>query len=223
MKHCSKCGIEKPLTEYARASKERDGRKAPCKVCCANYNQRYREANRDHLLAYNKAWNEAHPEAMLAASRRYRERITGKPVGERVKIYESVAAQKRAWRLANPDKVREHKRVHHERHREQIVARVQAWRQANPMKQRAAHLKRRSAEKNAPGVGYTTAEMIAARVSFYGDKCVYCGSPWEAIDHRIPLARGGSHWPANLVPACSSCNSQKHAKTEREFRLLTAQ
>jgi 5-methylcytosine-specific restriction endonuclease McrA len=41
-----------------------------------------------------------------------------------------------------------------------------------------------------------------------------------SIEHRIPLSRGGSNWPANLAPACKTCNSSKGTKTEKEYREL---
>ncbi|KPC89921.1 hypothetical protein ADL27_38570 [Streptomyces sp. NRRL F-6602] len=39
--------------------------------------------------------------------------------------------------------------------------------------------------------------------------CVYCGGPYEHIDHVTPLSRGGEHSIDNLVPACGECNLQK--------------
>jgi 5-methylcytosine-specific restriction endonuclease McrA len=32
----------------------------------------------------------------------------------------------------------------------------------------------------------------------------------------IPLSVGGTNWPANLRPACRSCNSAKGASSDRE-------
>lgn len=48
--------------------------------------------------------------------------------------------------------------------------------------------------------------------------CVYCGKPAEHMDHVMPKSRGGSDDPSNLVPACSSCNWSKGAKTLEEWR-----
>ena len=46
-----------------------------------------------------------------------------------------------------------------------------------------------------------------------GRRCVYCAialTPDTAtIDHVIPLSRGGTHAPANLVVACHACNQLK--------------
>lgn len=44
----------------------------------------------------------------------------------------------------------------------------------------------------------------------FGDKCAYgCGRPAVSLDHIWPVRRGGRSVPANLVPACTSCNSSK--------------
>ncbi|QDH93197.1 HNH endonuclease [Gordonia phage Zipp] len=58
-----------------------------------------------------------------------------------------------------------------------------------------------------------TAEQLAARVEFYGDRCWICGTPdWTAFDHVKPLNKGGPHMLSNLRPACSSCNRAKSDK-----------
>jgi 5-methylcytosine-specific restriction endonuclease McrA len=68
---------------------------------------------------------------------------------------------------------------------------------------RARHL-------DAPGS--CNPEQLAARINFYGGRCWICGTPASTIDHVIPLVRGGSGHPANLRPACRSCNSSKKAE-----------
>lgn len=53
-----------------------------------------------------------------------------------------------------------------------------------------------------------------------GHGCVYCGSvkrPFH-LDHVIPLSRGGSSDPNNLVTSCAACNIAKGAKTPDEWR-----
>lgn len=43
--------------------------------------------------------------------------------------------------------------------------------------------------------------------------CHYCNRKFKAdqitMDHVIPLARGGTSTPGNIVPACKSCNQSK--------------
>lgn len=48
--------------------------------------------------------------------------------------------------------------------------------------------------------------------------CFYCDNVAEALDHVIPVSRGGRHSYGNLVPACKPCNSSKHNKTITEWQ-----
>ncbi|MFD9903142.1 HNH endonuclease [Streptomyces sp. NPDC059063] len=45
-----------------------------------------------------------------------------------------------------------------------------------------------------------------------GANCLYCGGPFEHLDHFIPIAKGGAHCIENLVPACAPCNLSKSDK-----------
>ena len=90
------------------------------------------------------------------------------------------------------------------------VARARRWYATHPEARRRHELRRRAREYAA--AGWASAEQIAARVAYYGGCCWICGKPdAETTDHVIPLAAGGSNWPANLRPACKSCNSRKGA------------
>lgn len=59
------------------------------------------------------------------------------------------------------------------------------------------------------------------RRAIVSDPCFYCGAAEsDCVDHFFPLARGGTdHW-WNLVRACTSCNSSKHAKCGTRFMLM---
>jgi hypothetical protein len=39
--------------------------------------------------------------------------------------------------------------------------------------------------------------------------CHYCAGPANTVDHVTPKIEGGTDHPANLVAACSSCNSRR--------------
>jgi 5-methylcytosine-specific restriction endonuclease McrA len=47
--------------------------------------------------------------------------------------------------------------------------------------------------------------------------CHYCRETFPAsrltMDHVVPLARGGTSTPGNLVPACAKCNRDKKLGT----------
>lgn len=46
-------------------------------------------------------------------------------------------------------------------------------------------------------------------LSYYDGSCVYCGSFATAVDHVIPLSKGGAHDLSNFAASCKTCNSQK--------------
>lgn len=51
-------------------------------------------------------------------------------------------------------------------------------------------------------------------IQFYFGLCAHCEHN-EATqqDHVVPLARGGEHVPANVVPSCEPCNMAKGTQT----------
>lgn len=48
-------------------------------------------------------------------------------------------------------------------------------------------------------------------------RCKYCGARATSIDHVVPVSKGGTNDPFNLVPACRSCNSSKGDKQLSEW------
>ena len=55
-----------------------------------------------------------------------------------------------------------------------------------------------------------------------GGKCMYCGRrpgmDLMDVDHKNPMAKGGSDQKRNLQLLCRSCNTRKGATTDRQFR-----
>lgn len=67
---------------------------------------------------------------------------------------------------------------------------------------------------------HTHAQWLS-RIDVNEWRCWYCKNRLTPKtvqkEHRIPLARGGTNWPANLVPACRPCNSSKGTQTPMEY------
>jgi hypothetical protein len=65
-----------------------------------------------------------------------------------------------------------------------------------------------------------------AVLSKTGGFCSYCGADLDesgfVIDHVNPKFLGGNNDLANLLPACSPCNTSKGKKTLEQFRLFCA-
>lgn len=67
-----------------------------------------------------------------------------------------------------------------------------------------------------------TAEDVRLAKEVQGNRCFYCPadvSTTATVDHLIPLIRGGSDGPENIVIACPTCNFRKADRTPEEFAL----
>lgn len=100
MKTCSKCKLEKELTEFYKARMHKDGHSYKCKEC----DRAYKKANKEH---YNKL--------ELARYYRKREEIRAKARAKYVpqnnrkpSTPESIAASKKKWKMNNKHKINEY-------------------------------------------------------------------------------------------------------------------
>jgi 5-methylcytosine-specific restriction endonuclease McrA len=65
-----------------------------------------------------------------------------------------------------------------------------------------------------------TANDVRVSIEVQQGRCFYCEADVPikyTVDHLIPLVRGGSDGPENIVIACASCNFRKADKTPEEF------
>jgi hypothetical protein len=55
----------------------------------------------------------------------------------------------------------------------------------------------------------------------FDGRCAYCFLVVDAssahLEHCVPLTRGGSNSPENIVLSCATCNHRKRTKTPLEF------
>ena len=117
---------------------------------------------------------------------------------------------------ANPKKFIERSQRWYRDNKAQALAAAKLYRMLNPDYVHRSNTIRSRRVRMAPG--FCSVESWLSRVAYYGWKCVYCGKDLSkrtlTIDHRIPLSKGGSHWPSNLAPSCKPCNSRKKDKTK---------
>ncbi len=139
-------------------------------------------------------------------------------------------ARRRVYDAAHREKNRSRIRAYHAgwraRNRHRVRAICARWDRAHKKDRKAAR-KRPGARMmtrvrwqnwraRAKGVdGRITAGQMQRLLMRWASRCAYCGVPLDAtpgawdLDHVIPLALGGGHGIANLVPACAGCNERK--------------
>lgn len=180
-KTCRKCNVERLVLDFAKDAKRKDGLQPYCKLCNSVYRQAnksqiesYREQNRDYYRAKNQEWRAAHPE----------------------RIKERNAAQYRANRGVN-------------------IQRVRNWQQANPDKHCEIQVRRYAsikssqpswADRNAIASVYkTAAEMRKSGLDVHVDHIVplrsklVCGlhvqSNLQIIDRKLNVIKNNRLWP----------------------------
>lgn len=225
-KVCSKCRESKPLSDFHSKAGAKGGRCPSCKAC---YNTQRRASytgeRREEIKAYNKQQRVQNRERHLDYDRRRaplrvdqrRERGQREWAALTPEQKALKRAEVRAWKAANPDKVRAIWERTYARHREKRLARIAEWARANPVARAAIRDRRRAREVGA--IGDYTPDDVSALLTKQGRQCRYCNAKLTKfhVDHFIPLSRGGMNSPENLVLSCPTCNFRKGAKMPWEW------
>lgn len=171
-----------------------------CAACHREYNRRWRAANLDRARATDR--------------QRY-----GNPAKGRKEHSREAAAR---WRAKHPEQSRAvslaNKWAHIDRARASTRQHQRAHRDDYLEAQR-----RRRARQLAATVEPITAQQLEALLHEQHGQCHYCSDtlrPDKHLEHKVPLARGGSHSLSNLCWSCPTCNRRKGTKTNGEFVAL---
>lgn len=131
----------------------------------------------------------------------------------------------REYHKSHPEWSKQTKRQHYERHRDEVIDKSRQYRKDNPdywkrspEKEAEKGSKRRARKRQAQGV-FTIAD-VQRKLWVQRGRCFYChkklGESYH-VDHYIPLSRGGTNWPDNIVIACSWCNLTKGDRMPVDF------
>jgi 5-methylcytosine-specific restriction endonuclease McrA len=88
---------------------------------------------------------------------------------------------------------------------------IERWQRTHREERHAIAHRSRSRRSVA---GHHTANELRALYQWFGHCCLSCGRVDDiAIDHVVPISKGGANTINNLQPLCKSCNSRKATKT----------
>ena len=231
-KSCRVCATDKPLELFQKDPRTKSGYAGRCLSCASIYKRRHYEANREHVLAVNRAWRVSHPEAGIVIQKRYYEAHP-----------ERRAEASRAWKERNIDRCKASRAIHREKNKvatkvarqkresenkekyarlrlEYKLANPEAWR-ASQEKHRLANLDRfaakeqlRRAKKINATPAWLTPTQKAEMLGFYTESRAVTEQTGveHEVDHIVPL-RGrlvcGLHVPWNLQVITASQNASK--------------
>ena len=237
-KQCIKCSKIKPATNDFFHYHHELVLRNECKPCRSESKKEYYRNNKRRIIEKTRKYARANPEKISAKSKEYYQ-----------KNREKILASVRKYRIENIDRIREYKdknrvrinaraRQYYWDHHEKIKVRMRQyhkdnaerkrqnykeWAQNNKGRIRANVARRRALKVNAKGT-YTHDDIVLIYNCQKG-RCWWCqgklGDEYH-IDHRIPLSKGGSNDPSNLVVSCPTCNLSKSNKMPWEWngRLL---
>lgn len=216
-KACTKCKREFPATAeyFYRSRTGRLGLRSQCKSCSDEYS-RLRE-KRPEVKArksyYMKEYRKR-PSAKESARRSKRKYLLKPDVRARasernrrpeIMAMNRVSAQKSSRRPGARERKREYMREY--------------FRRPDVVERRNISKNNRRARKMNAGGSYT-ADDIMKQYSSQNGRCWWCGKKVGKkyhIDHVIPLSRGGSNGPRNIVISCPHCNVSKNDKLPQEW------
>lgn len=177
--------------------------------------RQYYQANLESQRKRNRCGYRANAEKRRSYARNYRNINTDK-----------VRASKRRYDNANIDAQRKRRRLYYLANAEKFCAQSRInsrlWYIANPDKHREK-MRRRNAWKRAArraALHPITRDQIDARFSLWRHRCAFCGVNAShqrnhgrerlTVEHVLALTKGGLDEAANIIPACTACNSSKH-------------
>ena len=179
IKVCSKCGEEKPVSDFSKHKMGKKGVRSSCKICEKNYREanrlriktyrrRYYKKNKDEILQKQKEnykknkgkyretkrdYYERNREKILLKNKDYREtnkdKVKVKQEEWRIKNRDKWLKSLREYRETNKDKVKEAKRRCYRAKTYLYREKASDWRKSNPNKTRFYRANYQANKKNA--------------------------------------------------------------------------
>jgi len=130
-KRCHKCKVVKPLVEFHKLTKSKDGYQAKCKEC----KKQYHLQNKDRTSLKNKQRYQENKEEIKKRSNQYyhenKEEIKKRNKEYYLKNADSIKSKVKKWRIENLDYVKWSKKHHYEEHKDKILHRNKEYYQDN--------------------------------------------------------------------------------------------
>ena len=199
MKTCTKCGIEKPLSEYYKDSRAKGGLQSRCKSCKSKYAAKWNSENQ----GYKANWDSANKKHISEYKAKYRSENK-----------ENIAEYQTKYRSENKNNTAKTNAKYYSENKERIAQNVRNWRKTNPDKVCSNNAKRRAAKLNA----MTDTSCIKAIASIYRN----CPEGYH-VDHIVPLNKKGKHHQDNLCYLPAALNLAKSDKLLEDYPELLKQ
>ncbi len=71
IKVCSRCNVFKPCSEFPKDMKRKGGRRGVCNSCVREYQQKYKEANKEIIAEKEKKYRETNRDKIAESNKKY--------------------------------------------------------------------------------------------------------------------------------------------------------
>lgn len=231
MKNCTKCGKLKPLTNFNKSNKTKDGHRSRCRECQKQDMKEYRsrnkdvgkeyyEKNKDHILKANKLYRDKNKVEIYKKHKEYVE-LNKEKIAKYKKDYELERKAKGIVRIRDAEKKRESDKSYRIKCKDSIREKQKIWNKTEKgiICKKRNKANRRMREKTGIITPADTNDFLKKNHS-----CYWCGKEIDKeyskgyhLDHFIPLSKGGLNTIENIVLSCASCNMSKGAMMPEDF------
>ena len=215
VKHCSRCNETLPVWNFSPNRARKDGVNTYCKPCTNSYTSARYRADIEKSRARGR---ERYHRNGDETRRRNREKYAANRESEAKRKARAYKAnpdkflnRNRRWRIVNRERERETNRRYYEANKERVAEWHRIYYESNREAFYVTCQRRRARLRAARSVPFT-ADELADKWAYWGNRCWVCGGKPTASDHVKPLNKGGAHMLCNLRPICKSCNSRKRDK-----------
>lgn len=141
-KICTKCKIEKELSEFYKKKDRKYGVTSNCKICVNKYGKEYRKNNQKKISELQKEWYKKNQEQIIEKQKKYRqnnlEKIRAKD-HERCKKYrennkEKLRELNKNYRQDNKEKLLEYRKEYYKKNHKKIRERQNKYKQKPEVK-----------------------------------------------------------------------------------------
>jgi 5-methylcytosine-specific restriction endonuclease McrA len=226
VKVCSKCKVEKLISEFHKRNDRASGLKSHCISCCIESAKEYYKNNKKKMLKKNKIYRDENKEQLFKKRQIYcnnnKEIIQEKQHAYYQTNRDTHIEHNHSYYNANQKQILEQKRNYWKINKEELNKKQRQRRKDDPEKIRSygrkARHKRRALTAEAKIENFNPSEVFK-RDSYICQSCGiktrpdyknYNHDKYPNLDHIIPLSLGGEHSKRNTQCLCHKCNMAKN-------------
>jgi hypothetical protein len=216
MKKCTKCFIDKELTEFNKSNKTRDGKRERCRYCQNNDSKKYYKNNKEELLKKSKDWRDTNKEYMTNYYIENKDKIQKYNKDYYLENKEIILSNSNNYYLLNKEKViirvskyyqdnKEYLNEYHKMYKkEQYRKYPYIFAHRNILKRHLAFINDSKLDKTSELLGYSSNELKIYIESLFKDDMSWDNYGEWHIDHKKPLSKFDKTEKSNIVNALSN-------------------